>query len=125
MLPLSSFTIKGKQRKIDFHLTVFLRSDIFKYIIEKASEPDKIEYTNFLKLEDKNILFRIIEERFVALSSSEVLSDNLWDKYIVKEVENVPVKEYKYPDQETLFTFLEMHIKMLYLEDIQLLKKRM
>lgn len=93
---LSSFTIKGKQRKIDFHLTVFLRSDIFKYIIEKASEPDKIEYTNLLKLGDKDILFRIIEERFVALSSSEVLSDNLWDKYIVKEVENVPVKEYIY-----------------------------
>ena len=75
---LSSFTIEGKQQEIDFHLTVFLRSDIFKYIIEKANEPDKIEYTNLLKLGDKDILFRIIEEKFVALSNSDVLSDSLW-----------------------------------------------
>ena len=68
---LSSFRTKGQHKTIDFHLTVFLRSDIFKYILQKTAEPDKVEYTNLLSLGDKDVLFRIIEERFVQLS-------NLW-----------------------------------------------
>jgi len=93
---LSSFRIKGQLKKIDFHLTVFLRSDIFKYILDFAREPDKVEYTNLLKLGDKGILFRIIEERFIELSSNEMLPEKLWEKYIVKMVENLPIKDYIY-----------------------------
>ena len=38
---LSSFRVKGQLNKIDFHLTIFLRSDIFKYILGVAREPTK------------------------------------------------------------------------------------
>jgi hypothetical protein len=93
---LSSFRIRGQERKIDFHLTIFLRSDIFRYILGRAREPDKIEYTNLLKLGDEAVLFRIIEQRFVELSINEVLPESLWEKYIVKTVEDVPVKNYIY-----------------------------
>src|SRR6476661_3375488 len=93
---LLSFTVKGQPKNIDFHLTIFLRSDIFRYILGGAREPDKVEYTNLLKLGDKDILFRIIEQRFIKLSSNELLSDNLWEKYIVKTVEDIPVKDYIY-----------------------------
>jgi Cdc6-like AAA superfamily ATPase len=93
---LLSFTIKGQSKNIDFHLTIFLRSDIFKYILGGAREPDKVEYTNLLNLGDQDILFRIIEQRFIKLSSNELLSDNLWEKYIVKTVEDIPVKDYIY-----------------------------
>ncbi len=87
--------IKTKQRKIEFNLTIFLRSDIFKNIIEFAREPDKIETTK-LKWDDKEILFRIIEERFVSLSEFIVTENELWEKYLVKEVRGVPVKEFIY-----------------------------
>ncbi|PSB25989.1 P-loop ATPase, Sll1717 family [Stenomitos frigidus] len=93
---LSSFTVKGQPKKIDFHLTIFLRSDIFKYILGVAREPDKIEYTNLLKSGDKDVLFRIIEQRFVELSVNELLASTLWEKYIVKTVKDVPVKDYIY-----------------------------
>ncbi|BAS60082.1 hypothetical protein NIES2135_67240 (plasmid) [Leptolyngbya boryana NIES-2135] len=93
---LSSFRVRGQQKKIDFHLTVFLRSDIFKYILGKAREPDKIEYSNLLKLGDKDVLFRIIEERFVELSSNEMLPESLWNKYIVESVDSTSTKDYIY-----------------------------
>ena len=91
---LSSFRFKGQLKSIDFHLTIFLRSDIFRYILKKAREPDKVEYTNLLKLGDKDVLFRIIEQRFVELSSNQLIPDNLWEKYIVKTVDEVCVKNY-------------------------------
>jgi len=93
---LSSFRIKGQLRKIDFHLTIFLRSDIFKYILGVAREPDKVEYTNLLNSEDKDVLFRIIEQRFIELSFNELLAAKLWEKYIVETVEDIPVKDYIY-----------------------------
>lgn len=93
---LLSFRVKGQSKNIDFHLTIFLRSDIFRYILGGAREPDKVEYTNLLKLGDKDILFRIIEQRFIKLSTTELLADNLWEKYIVKTVEDIPVKDYIY-----------------------------
>jgi hypothetical protein len=93
---LSSFRVKGQQKKIDFHLTIFLRSDIFRYILGRAREPDKVEYTNLLKLADKDVLFRIIEQRFVELSSNELLAEVLWEKYVVKTVNDIPVKDYIY-----------------------------
>jgi len=93
---LSSFRIKGQLRKIDFHLTIFLRSDIFKYILAVAREPDKVEYTNLLNSEDKDVLFRIIEQRFIELSFNELLAAKLWEKYIVETVEDIPIKDYIY-----------------------------
>lgn len=111
---LSSFTVKGQQKKIDFHLTVFLRSDIFRYILGRAREPDKIEYTNLLNLSDKEVLFRIIEQRFVELSSSELLTENLWKKYIVEMVDGVSVKDYIYEKliprpRDIIFFFKNAH----------------
>lgn len=45
---------------------------------------------------DKDVLFRIIEQRFVELSSNELLAENLWRKYIVETVNDIPVREYIY-----------------------------
>ncbi len=93
---LSSFRVKGQQKRIDFHLTIFLRSDIFRYILDWAREADKVEYTNLLHLGDREVLFRIIEQRFVELSNDQPLPENLWNKYIIRTVDEVPVKDYIY-----------------------------
>lgn len=92
---LTSLTVKGIEKRIGFHLTIFLRSDIFKYILKIAREPDKIEFTKF-HWYDPEILFRIIEERFVCLSYKEVSEVELWEKYIVTEIEGQLVKDYIY-----------------------------
>lgn len=79
--------------KIYFNLTIFLRSDIFRYIQENSTEPDKLTYTN-LKWNDEEILFRIIEKRFVELNQKAVEKEDLWEKFIVNNVEDENVKNY-------------------------------
>ncbi|MFZ7115805.1 MAG: P-loop ATPase, Sll1717 family [Bacteroidota bacterium] len=85
--------VKPKHIKIPFHLTIFLRSDIFSFILKLAREPDKIEQTR-LKWEDPEIFFRIIEERFLILNDNAVSRDDLWLKYIVARINNINTKEY-------------------------------
>lgn len=85
--------IKSKQRNIKFKLAVFLRSDIFRYIIQYAREPDKIEYTKLI-WSDPEVFFRIIEERFVQLNNSVVSANDLWDKFMVSSVNGVSVREF-------------------------------
>lgn len=85
--------IKSIQTSISFHLTIFLRSDIFKYIQSVAREPDKIEVSR-LMWDDSEILFRIIEERFVELSNNKYESSELFNKFFVDEIKGVPTKEF-------------------------------
>lgn len=84
---------KNEKIKFTFHLTLFLRSDIFKYIMRSAREPDKIEFSR-LSWNDPKILYRIIESRFEQLSEIEVIADELWDKFITDNVSGVSTKEF-------------------------------
>jgi len=84
---------KGKPQdnvKYTFHLVLFLRSDIFKYVMTKAREPDKIEFSR-LRWNDPEIFFRVIETRFKKLSKLKN-DDNLWDKYFTRTVEGDAIK---------------------------------
>lgn len=73
---------KVENIKFTFHLTLFLRSDIFKYIMRSAREPDKIEYSRLL-WHDPEVLYRLIELRFEQLSDADVFADDIWEKYFV------------------------------------------
>jgi len=81
----------NKPNKFDLNLVIFLRSDIFKHIIQFAREPDKIEYYN-LKWNDPEVLLRIIDRRVEELSEDR--NTNFWEKYICKTVDGIPAKEY-------------------------------
>lgn len=85
--------IKSIQTNISFHLTIFLRTDIFKYIQTIAREPDKIEVSR-LMWEDSEILFRIIEERFVELSNNKYQKNELFDKFFAPTVNGVSTKDF-------------------------------
>ena len=87
--------IRNKREGINFHLTIFLRSDIFRFMLDYAREPDKIEYTH-LKMDDTQVLFRIIEERFVELSEDEITAESLWTEYVVTKVGDMEIKSYIY-----------------------------
>lgn len=86
---------KRDKKNVDFHLTIFLRSDIFHHLLRYAREPDKLGYTK-LKVEDKETLFRIVEERFVELSTDGLVYDDLWEKYLPSDIDGVDVKTYIY-----------------------------
>jgi nucleoside 2-deoxyribosyltransferase len=85
--------IKSIQTSISFHLTIFLRSDIFKYIQLVAREPDKMEVSR-LMWDDSEILFRIIEERFVELSNNKYERSELFSRFFTSEVKNMPTKDF-------------------------------
>ena len=85
--------IKSIQTNISFHLTIFLRSDIFKYIQSVAREPDKMEVSR-LMWDDSEILLRIIEERFVELSNNKYERSELFSKFFVHEVKGVSTKQF-------------------------------
>lgn len=85
--------VKSKQKNIKFRLAIFLRSDIFRYIVQYAREPDKIEYTKLI-WSDPEVFFRIIEERFIQLNKGVVGPNDFWDKFIVLKVNGIPVKEF-------------------------------
>ncbi len=85
--------IKSINTNISFHLTIFLRSDIFKEILLYAREPDKIEVSR-LKWEDPEILFRIIEDRFVALSYNDYKAEDLWTKFFTPTVNSLKTKDF-------------------------------
>jgi hypothetical protein len=87
--------LKGSpNRPNDFglNLIVFLRSDIFRYILRFAREPDKIEYYN-LKWNDPEILLRIVDRRVELLSKNKGKED-FWSTYVGKIVDGIPAKEY-------------------------------
>lgn len=84
---------KSKGKNIDFHLTIFLRSDIFKQVITFAREPDKIEVSR-LKWEDPEILFRIIEDRFVNLSKGDWKKSDLWSKFLPPTIKSINTRDY-------------------------------
>lgn len=85
--------IKSTGIEVDFHLTIFLRSDIFKQMVTFAREPDKIEVSR-LKWEDPEILFRIIEDRFVHLSKGNYTQNDLWSKFFTSRIGAESTKDF-------------------------------
>ena len=85
--------IRSTGNEIDFHLTIFLRSDIFKQMMTFAREPDKIEVSR-LKWEDPEILFRIIEDRFIQLSNGDYKSEDLWTKFFANNIKGISTKNF-------------------------------
>ncbi|HMD89137.1 MAG TPA: hypothetical protein VKF38_08240 [Anaerolineaceae bacterium] len=85
---------KQKMRFAPVHLSliIFLRSDIFSYVKSNARESDKLNFTR-MDWNDHQLLQRIIEERFLS-SSTEIDIDNIWEKYFVSKINNLPIKEY-------------------------------
>lgn len=88
------FRVSGNENVgFGFHLTLFLRSDIFQFIMESAREPDKIEYTK-LNWTDQEIFFRIIEERIELLSEYQISREDFWENYIVDHVGGEKIREF-------------------------------
>lgn len=85
--------VKSKGTKVDFTMTIFLRSDILKRVLQSSREPDKIGRTE-LVYDDEEVLLRIIDERYEVLNQENSKSFNFWEHYIVDYVGNESVKSF-------------------------------
>ena len=56
---------RGAQLNVfEFNLVIFIRSDIFKYILKIAREPDKIEFTK-LVWDDEEVFLELLMNEFI------------------------------------------------------------
>lgn len=71
---------------------LFLRSDIFERLLA-AREPDKIVHSK-ITWRDKELLLRVIDERFVSSHEGTVPPWELWERYFCQEVRGVATRDY-------------------------------
>jgi hypothetical protein len=74
-------------------VSVFLRSDIFSRVVEVAREPDRIPTTRLL-WDDRDLLLRVVEDRYRAARRGEVEGSEIWGKFFVPIVDGVATRDY-------------------------------
>jgi nucleoside 2-deoxyribosyltransferase len=89
--------LRGKSSQLnvfEFNLVIFIRSDIFRYILNIAREPDKIEFTKLL-WDDEEIFLRIINERIRILNESiNITPEIFWETLIVETINGINIKKF-------------------------------
>ncbi|MHB1954187.1 MAG: P-loop ATPase, Sll1717 family [Sulfobacillus sp.] len=84
-----------ERAKGDTRLLIFLREDIFNYIMDNvAREPDKVLLnTHRITWEDPDLLLRVIEERFLS-NDDTVARVDVWTKYFATSAGGMPIREF-------------------------------
>jgi len=85
--------VRARRKPVRLSLIVFLRSDIFSYIMKVARERDKLVYRR-LEWTDPALLQRVIEERFRESLHRELLPEQVWQKYFTEKVGETLAKDY-------------------------------
>lgn len=80
-------------RSVDLSIVIFLRSDIFSYLMDQAREVDKVPYRR-IDWKDKELLLRVVEERFNKSIGREISPDEIWTGLFVEEVRGIPTRDY-------------------------------
>lgn len=74
-------------------LAVFLRTDIFNKIVRVAREPDKIPVEQ-LTWSDRDLLLRVIEDRWLADQPADTEAEELWRRFFVTAVDGIDTKNW-------------------------------
>ncbi len=80
-------------RQVQVSLLVFLRSDIFDYLLSVALERDKVSAIQ-MNWEDRRLLQRIIEERFVLSSNNFVTPEGVWQRFFTPTIHGMVTRDY-------------------------------
>jgi hypothetical protein len=83
----------SRRQAVDVSVAIFIRSDIFAKIVERAAEPDKLAFVR-LKWEDPELLLRIIEARYQAAHRPGSDPALMWETYFCRSVDGIPTKKY-------------------------------
>lgn len=81
------------RQRIELSLVVFIRSDIYAYLQRTAREPDKIP-TQVLSWSSKDLLLRLLEERFLAVRPPGAAAEELWDRFFCTTVKGFDTRSY-------------------------------
>ena len=83
----------GTKQRVNVTLTIFLRSDIYDFVRDRAPEPDKIP-TSELVWRDPDMLARILEERFIFGRKGNSTAQDLWNNYFTSYARGMKSKDY-------------------------------
>ncbi|MBN8592894.1 MAG: hypothetical protein J0M33_14105 [Anaerolineae bacterium] len=83
----------SRVNSIDLSLIIFLRSDIFHYIIPNTRERDKFKHT-YLNWNDKDLLKLVIEKRIKSSLDPKDRDIDVWREYFVGRINGSPVNDY-------------------------------
>ncbi len=80
----------------EIRLLIFLREDIFNHVKKIAREPDKILLsTHRIEWNDKELLLRVIEERFIFFDNN-LNHESVWTELFCQKINNIPIRDYIY-----------------------------
>lgn len=79
----------GRWKKVNLALIIFIRNDIFNYIMKNSRERDKLPHNRITW--EPEMLARIIEERIFHSTSRE---ENIWEKYFCATVQGINTRDY-------------------------------
>ncbi len=78
----------------DVRLLVFLREDIYRYVLGHAREPDKIQLSTFrISWDNPALLLKLIEERFLICDSS-LLRPDIWAQLFCPTIQGRSTTEF-------------------------------
>ncbi len=83
----------GTWREVNLSLIVFLRSDIFSYLLSGVREADKLSFSR-IDWRDSNLLRRIIEQRFVTSYQGGITPDEVWSRIYTEMVGEEHTKDF-------------------------------
>ena len=79
--------------RISLSMIMFLRSDIFSYLKQNASEPDKLVYSR-ISWSDVELLWQIVERRFANFGANIANESIYWRDFFIKEVQGQDIQQY-------------------------------
>ena len=120
------FNLLGIHRRLhtdfdieDVSVLIFIRRNIFEYIIANfAKEPDKLSAETIeLLWTDKDVLLRVIEERFLIASDYwDRKIDNVWDTFFNWSNENISLTDWLFesvlPRPRDMIRFVQIAIEI-------------
>jgi hypothetical protein len=83
----------GRRERVNVTVTAFLRSDIYSYVRSAAREPDKI-VASFVEWDDREVLLRVVEERFLAARPEGSSATELWDRFFCATVRGRATRQF-------------------------------
>jgi hypothetical protein len=79
--------------RIKLTVAMFLRSDIYGYLVKEAREPDKLPIST-ISWRDGATLLTVVESRFISSSASPSKAADLWKRYFCETIAGQPTRDF-------------------------------
>ena len=86
------FSFKQRTADLNVHAIIFLRSDIYSYILDSAREPDKMPLRD-IDWHDEHLLLSVIQERLRVAAQFQT-DEQVWQDLLTESVDGIPVRRW-------------------------------